>query len=447
MGAEGAEAADFHLAGLTGTPPAVLADADGFGIEVFVAAGHAGEIGGGSRSVNVPRKISAAFPVTEAPYSPLMERLPRYRTGDPELDAAIAELVTRAGTVEHVDLVFEMIVSALRMARDAAARGDFKIANSALKEMRYAFHVFEPFRGQRKVAIFGSARTMPEDPLYEQARAFAEAMAERDWMIITGAGPGIMSAGIEGAGTENSFGVNIRLPFEAATSQFIADDPKLINFRYFFTRKLAFIKESHGFVLLPGGFGTMDEAFELLTLVQTGKSHPAPIVLLEVPDGTYWASWKRFVEDELMARRLISPDDLDLVHITDDVDDAVREIEGFYSNYHSIRFVDRALVVRMRHLPSDEQLENLNEDFADIVTTGRIEPAQPSPAEIADNDHIALARIRFRFDRTHWARLRKLIDALNHPSTTGGAGRPALTVSDKPDTVSGDAPPDEPGEA
>ncbi len=345
-----------------------------------------------------------------------MERLPRYRTGDRELDAAIAELVTRAGASGHVDLVFEMIVSALRMARDGAARGDFKIANSALKEMRYAFHVFSPYRGQRKVAIFGSARTMPEDPLYEQARAFAEAMAERDWMIITGAGPGIMSAGIEGAGTENSFGVNIRLPFEASTSQFIADDPKLINFRYFFTRKLAFIKESHGFVLLPGGFGTMDEAFELLTLVQTGKSHPAPIVLLEVPGGTYWASWKRFVEDELMVRRLISPDDLDLVHITDDVDDAVREIEGFYSNFHSIRFVDRALVIRMRELPSDEELERLSEDFADIVTGGRIEPAQPSPAEIADHDHVDLARIRFRFDRTHWARLAQLIDALNHPA-------------------------------
>jgi uncharacterized protein (TIGR00730 family) len=374
-----------------------------------------------------------------------MERLPRYRTGDPELDAAIAELVTRSGAAEHVDLVFEMIVSALRMGRDGAARGDFKIANSALKEMRYAFQVFSHYRGQRKVAIFGSARTMPEDPLYEQARAFAAGMAERDWMVITGAGPGIMSAGIEGAGTENSFGVNIRLPFEAATSQFIADDPKLINFRYFFTRKLSFIKESHGFVLLPGGFGTMDEAFELLTLVQTGKSHPAPIVLLEVPGGTYWASWKRFVEEELMVRRLISPDDLDLVHITDDVDDAVREIEGFYSNFHSIRFVDRALVIRMRELPSDEQLERFNEDFADIVTGGRIEPTQPSPPEIGDNDHVGLARIRLRFDRTHWARLRNLIDAINDPSETGVASRPAPAVADEPDTVSGEPRPDTPG--
>lgn len=342
-----------------------------------------------------------------------MERLPRYRTGDPELDAAVAELVTLAGPSDHPDLVFETVVSALRMARDQATRGDLKIANSALKEMRYAFHVFAPYRGQRKVAIFGSARTQPDDPLYEQARAFAAAMAGRDWMIITGAGPGIMSAGIEGAGTENSFGVNIRLPFEAATSQFIADDPKLINFRYFFTRKLAFMKESHGFVLLPGGFGTMDEAFELLTLVQTGKSLPAPIVLLEVPGGTYWSSWRDFVEKELAARRLIAPDDLDLVTITDDVTEAVEEIESFYANYHSLRFVDRALVLRLHALPAAAELEGLNRDFSDIVTSGQIEAAQPSAAEIADNDHIDLARIRFRFDRTHWARLRRLIDRLN----------------------------------
>ncbi len=342
-----------------------------------------------------------------------MERLPRYRTGDPELDAAVAELVTLAGPTEHPDLVFETVVSALRLARDQASRGDLKIANSALKEMRYAFHVFAPYRGQRKVAIFGSARTQSDDPLYEQARALAAAMAERDWMVITGAGPGIMSAGIEGAGTENSFGVNIRLPFEAATSQFIADDPKLINFRYFFTRKLAFMKESHGFVLLPGGFGTLDEAFELLTLVQTGKSLPAPIVLLEVPGGTYWSSWRDFVVNELAERGLISPDDLDLVKITDDVTGAVEEIEGFYSNYHSLRFVDRALVLRLQLMPSGEELERLNEEFAGIVTTGRIEAAQPSSSEIADNDHIELARIKFRFDRTHWARLRRLIDRLN----------------------------------
>ena len=232
-------------------------------------------------------------------------------------------------------------------------------------------------------------------------------------MTITGAGPGIMAAGIEGAGTENSFGVNIRLPFEAAASQFIADDPKLINFRYFFTRKLAFVKESHAFTLLPGGFGTMDEAFELLTLVQTGKSHPAPIVLLEVPGGTYWNSWKDFVCDELSARRLISPEDLNLVKITDDVDEAVAEIEGFYSNYHSLRFVDRALVLRLRTLPSDDALAQLSEEFAGIITAGHIEAVKASASEVADDDYPDLPRIRLRFDRTHWARLRMLIDRLN----------------------------------
>ena len=342
-----------------------------------------------------------------------MERLPRYRTGDSELDAAIARLVEDSGATEHTDLVFEVIVSALRLAQDRASRGDLKIANAALKEMRYAFHVFAPYRAQRKVAIFGSARTQPDDPLYEQARQFAQAMAERDWMTITGAGPGIMAAGIEGAGTENSFGVNIRLPFEAAATQFIADDPKLINFGYFFTRKLAFVKESHAFTLLPGGFGTMDEAFELLTLVQTGKSHPAPIVLLEVPGGTYWESWKNFVCEELSARRLISPEDLNLVKITDDVDEAVAEIEGFYSNYHSLRFVDRALVLRLRALPSKDALDDLSAEFAGIITGGHIEAVKASASEVADDDYPDLPRIRLRFDRTHWARLRMLIDRLN----------------------------------
>ena len=173
--------------------------------------------------------------------------------------------------------------------------------------MRYSFHVFAPFRAERKVAIFGSARTQPDDPLYDQARRFASAIAERDWMAITGAGPGIMEAGIEGAGPERAFGVSIRLPFETSTTQFIADDPKLVNFRYFFTRKLTFLKESDGFVLLPGGFGTLDEAFELLTLVQTGKAQPGPIVLLDVPGGTYWQTWRHFVGDRAARAQLHLP--------------------------------------------------------------------------------------------------------------------------------------------
>ncbi|MFZ4515918.1 MAG: TIGR00730 family Rossman fold protein [Acidimicrobiia bacterium] len=342
-----------------------------------------------------------------------MLRSSKYRTGDPVLDEMVADLVTKANTVENNDLIYEMIISALRLTRDHANRGDLKIANAALKEMRYAFHVFSPYRTARKVSIFGSARTKTHDPLYEQARCFAEQMASHDWMVITGAGAGIMAAGIEGAGPEMSFGVGIKLPFEATTTEFIADDPKLVNFRYFFTRKLSFMKESHGFVLLPGGFGTMDEAFELLTLVQTGKNLPAPIVLLDVPGGTYWDRWRDFVNAELEAYGYILPEDLALVKITDSIDEAVNEILGFYRNYHSQRFVDGRLVLRMHREPDAAQLATFNEEFADIITRGQIELTAASSAELADNDHPDLARLAFRFDRRHWARLRQLIDRLN----------------------------------
>lgn len=340
-------------------------------------------------------------------------KLPRYRTGDASLDQAIAALVESAGATGDADLVFELVVSSLRLARDHANRGDLKMANAALKEMRYAFHVFGPYRAERKVAIFGSARTEPDDPLYHQARRFAAAIAERDWMVITGAGPGIMEAGIEGAGPENAFGVSIRLPFEAVTSGFIADDPKLINFRYFFTRKLSFIKEADGFVLLPGGYGTLDEAFELLTLVQTGKAQPGPIVLLDVPGGTYWESWRTFVQTELTARGYTSPHDLCLVKVTDDVDVAVDELLGFFGNYQSQRFVDGRLVLRVLRAPDDDTLAVLTEEFSDIVTRGRIERVDPAPAEVADDDHLDLARVAFWFDRHGWPRLRELIDRLN----------------------------------
>jgi uncharacterized protein (TIGR00730 family) len=287
------------------------------------------------------------------------------------------------------------------------------MANAALKEMRYAFAVFEPYRTARKAAIFGSARTKRDDPLYDQTVRLAQRLSEAEWMVITGAGPGIMEAGIEGAGAANSFGVSIRLPFEAATSQFLADDPKLVNFRYFFTRKVTFVKEAHAFVLLPGGFGTLDETFELLTLVQTGKSTPAPIVLLDVPGGTYWQTWLQFVSAELRDLGYISPVDLDLVKITDDVDAAIDEVLTFYRNYHSLRFVEGDLVLRLHQLPSPAELAQLNEEFADIVTRGEIEVAEASKAERADNDVPELARLRMRFDRHGYARLRNLINRLN----------------------------------
>jgi uncharacterized protein (TIGR00730 family) len=346
-------------------------------------------------------------------------KLPRYRTGDAKLDRAVAELVERAEPEpENAALVFELIVSALRLARDHADRGDLKIANSALKEMRYTFQVFEPYRSGRKVAIFGSARTQPDDPLYHQAREFAAAIAERDWMVITGAGPGIMEAGIAGAGPDRAFGVSIRLPFETVTPQLVADDPKLVNFRYFFTRKLAFIKEADGFVLLPGGFGTLDEAFELLTLVQTGKAQPGPIVLLDVPGGTYWRDWRTFVERELVARGYVSEHDLDFVLITDDVRAAVDEVSGFFANYDSLRFVDGRLVLRVRTAPDDAAIAALSEEFVDIIARGAIERVEPSPTELADDDHTELERVAFWFDRRGWSRLRSLIDRLNELSPT-----------------------------
>jgi uncharacterized protein (TIGR00730 family) len=340
-------------------------------------------------------------------------RFPRYRTGDAELDQQIADLIAAVGEVTDSDLLFEMIVSAVRLARDHASRGDMKLANAALKEMRYAFNVFEPFRSARKAAIFGSARTTRDDPLYEQTVRLAEGLCEADWMVITGAGPGIMEAGIEGAGAANSFGVSIRLPFEAATTQFLADDPKLVNFRYFFTRKVTFVKEAHAFVLLPGGFGTLDEGFELLTLVQTGKAPPAPIVLLDVPGGTFWLSWMQFVERELHARGYISPEDVGLVTITDDVQVALDEVTHFYANYHSLRFVGGDLVLRMQSAPAPELIERLNDEFADILVSGKIEAAEASKAEVADRDVPDLARLKMRFNRHSYSRLRELINQLN----------------------------------
>jgi uncharacterized protein (TIGR00730 family) len=340
-------------------------------------------------------------------------KLPRYRTGDDALDAEIAALVEQVSEPGDADLIFELVASALRLARDSADRGDLKIANAALKEMRHAFSVFAPYRAAPKVAIFGSARTQPEDPLYRQTREFAAAMAELDWMVVTGAGPGIMEAGIEGAGAENAFGVSIVLPFETTTTQFLADDPKLMNFRYFFTRKLEFIKESDAFVLLPGGYGTLDEAFELLTLLQTGKAQPAPVIMLDVPGGTYWEHWGAFVARELEGHGYVSLEDDHLFLVTDDAQAAVDEILGFYSNYHSQRFVKGRLVLRLRTAPSPEQLAELNEEFADIVVRGAMEVVEATAQEIADDDHVDLARIAFRFDRHGWSRLRMLIDRLN----------------------------------
>ncbi len=262
--------------------------------------------------------------------------------------------------------------------------------------------------------MFGSARTHPTDPLYAQARDLASRLADLGWSTVTGAGPGIMAAGLEGAGPDHSFGINIRLPFEQQPNQFISSDPKLVSMKYFFTRKLLLVKESDGYAVLPGGYGTLDEAFELLTLLQTGKAQPAPVVLLEVPGGGYWRAWERFVTHDVEARGLIGPEDTSLYLITDDVTEAVAEILGFYRNYHSLRWVGDRLVIRLQATPTAGEVSALCEEFAGMCIRGGIEVLPgPLPAEVREGDHLDLPRIGLRFDRLSHAHLRRLIDALN----------------------------------
>jgi len=322
-------------------------------------------------------------------------------------------IVDATGITANRDLILDMLNTVVGLAGDGLDRLDLKIAASALNEMREAYKVFAPYHGVPKVTMYGSARTLPDDPLYAQTRDLAAALASRGWMVVTGAGPGIMAAGMEGAGRDHSIGVNIRLPFEQGANEFIAQDPKLVEMKYFFTRKLMLVKESAGFVVLPGGFGTLDEAFELLTLLQTGKADPAPIVLLEVPGGTYWHDWDHFIQGEVLRRGLVSAEDLSLYKITDDVAAATAELLGFYRNYHSRRFVGDTLVLRLKAAPTDDDLATLNRDFADILLSGSIERTEPLPPERSGNDHLELPRLAFKFNVLHQARLRQLIDALN----------------------------------
>jgi uncharacterized protein (TIGR00730 family) len=310
-------------------------------------------------------------------------------------------------------LVLQLKETADKLIRDQANRGDVKLLSTALKELRYAFKVFAPYKQHHKVTVFGSARLGAEHPAYQQAVAFGRRMAEAGFMVITGAASGIMEAGHVGAGRENSIGVNILLPFEQDANTIIAGDAKLMHLKYFFTRKLLFVKESDAVALFPGGFGTQDEGFEVLTLVQTGKSHLFPIVMVDEPGGDYWRHWLQFVETVLLKRGLISPDDMALFKVTDSVDAAVAEVLGFYRVYHSMRYVGRDLVLRLQHGLAEPALEHLRQEFADIVEGGGIEQTAALPAE-ANDTHVAhMPRLRFRFDRRSLGRLRQLIDAIN----------------------------------
>jgi uncharacterized protein (TIGR00730 family) len=295
-----------------------------------------------------------------------------------------------------------------------ADRLDMKILATTLRELRYAFKIFAPYRKNRKVSIFGSARTGEDDPDYKMAFKIGEALAKNDFMVITGAGDGIMKAAQGGAGAEKGFGVNIMLPFEQSANLFIEKDPKLVTFKYFFTRKLIFIKETDGVILFPGGFGTHDEGFETLTLLQTGKRDPLPVVLVENPNRPYWTKWKEFIEICLLERGLISQDDLHLFKIVTKVEDAVKEITSFYKNYHSLQYIREQLVIRVSEPVTDSLLIHLNREFKDIIVEGEIKRTAPFQEEdLNSSGQNGLDRIVFRFDRRHFGRLRQLVDTLN----------------------------------
>lgn len=334
-------------------------------------------------------------------------------TGEKVLDDQINELAQGLSGVSDACLLAEMMITAVRTARGAVTLGDFKLMNRALKEMREANEVFHPYLNCRKVAVFGSARTKPEEPEYQTAVQFSERMLDHGFMTITGAGPGIMAAGNEGAGAVNSFGLDISLPFEASANEFIAGDPKLIEFNYFFTRKLSFVKEADAAVGLPGGFGTMDEVFEALTLIQTGKASVYPVVLLDSKGGTYWKFWKQFIDEHLMRLGMIGEEDFALFKVTDDVDEAIEEIVNFYRVFHSYRYIGDRLVIRLLSDLSDEAVQKLNEDFADIVKTGKIEKSSALPAEEDEPNLEKMPRLVLRHRRRNFGRLRQLIDAIN----------------------------------
>jgi len=327
-----------------------------------------------------------------------------------ETDTIAGEAPQPVGIDELLQQIKE---TADKLARDQASRADVKLLSTALRELRYCFKVFSAFRHRRKVTVFGSARLPSTHPSYQQAVEFGRQMAQAGYMVITGAAAGIMEAGHVGAGRENSIGINIMLPFEQAANPIISGDAKLMHLKYFFTRKLLFVKECDGIALFPGGFGTLDEGFEVLTLVQTGKSHMFPIVMVDEPGGNYWRRWDEFIHDCLHRRGLISTSDRSLYTLTDSVEEAVAVITKFHRVYHSMRYVKGELVLRLRRAPSLDQVARWNQDFADIVERGQMSVSEPLPQEANEPNLHNLPRLRFWFDRKSHGRLRELIDRIN----------------------------------
>lgn len=328
-------------------------------------------------------------------------------------EEAISALLKETGVDWQKKLVARIVDAGIGLGLDGTSRLDLKISAAALEEMRAAFRLFAPFAHVPKVSIFGSARTLAHVPLSLQAEAVSRELANKGWTVVTGAGPGIMEAASRGAGPEQSLGVSIRLPFEEKPAHEIAGNDRLVSMKYFFTRKLMLVKESRGFVCLPGGYGTMDEVFELLTLQQTGKMVPVPIVLLDEPGSRFWRGFERFVIDHLEQDGMISAGDLDRVVITDSIDEAVAEITGFWRNYDSLRWVGDQLVLRLRAMPTAEEIATLNSQFSELLQEGRIELSEPLAAEIADEDHLDLPRILLTPKRRAVGELFRLVGAVN----------------------------------
>jgi uncharacterized protein (TIGR00730 family) len=338
-------------------------------------------------------------------------------SGDAEFDRRIQQMVSDWGVRESRDLIAEMIVTALRMGSDSVPVPDLKLINRSLKELRQASKMFAPYQGIRKVAIFGSARTRPHLEVYSAAERFARRMRERGYMIITGGGDGIMGAAQRGAGREHSFGLNIRLPFEQKANETITGDPKLVNFNYFFTRKVNFVKETHAIALFPGGFGTMDEGFECLTLMQTGKARIIPVVLIDKPGGAYWKSWTELLRTHLLQEGMISPDDFSLFSITEDVEEAENMILKFYQNFHSYRWVGQELVIRLQRQLSAEAIQDLNKRFSDLLDGGPLRASRALKQEQNEAELMNLPRLVAGSHRRNFGRLRQMLDAVNEAET------------------------------
>ncbi|OCR02238.1 cytochrome D ubiquinol oxidase subunit II [Oscillatoriales cyanobacterium USR001] len=338
------------------------------------------------------------------------------------LQAEVTDLINQLPNLQHQAWIRRSLSTIARMAGEDFDRLDWKIISASLLDMERAFQLFYPYRHIRKIVMFGSARLSSDSPEYLMARDFATAIAKQGFMVITGGGGGIMQAGNEGAGAESSFGLNIQLPFESDSNPFIAGDPKLLTFKYFFTRKLFFLRESDALALFPGGFGTLDETFECLTLIQTGKFGPAPVVLIDIPGGDYWYDWNAFIDKQMMRRGLISQNDPSLYTITDNLDVACEAIASFYRVYHSTRYVDDRLVIRLKSELSDHNVEQLNAAFSDILVKGKIEKSQALPQEVGDQ--IDLPRLVLHFNQRDLGRLYQLITDINTLGVNSTAAHP-----------------------